>query len=594
MHMIPTRIGAINRTMRVLVVTPLLLFATMLASCQSVTSADSMAASGPTAKDAATLRRPLQAIPPLDGAGLYALRDAAASRQPFLGIGELGANYQRLRELESEALRLAEDEPLKLGAIGTAILDICQGSLTGHYALQRFYDYLDAPETAQTHAAWVSAIKAEMRADADGSDTAPYTALTPAEAQIFVISESLSPVGSIYQSNDSTAFSILVIGRPKAGPLRELHFDLEAFYQHAAYRHGVNTLSSQSNNQARHAGFSTSALIGLLARRGDSSAQATVGALMIGRGQLDEAIGWLRSASRPGNVLANVMLARVYWEQSGQANNAADKRAALDQVVENYLHGIALGSADAMYALGSLYLSGAFEERRKAEGLPLLEQAGALEHGDALLYLAHLHYAGEVVERDLAQAEEYFIHSASLNNATARLSYARYLMRAGAEAKVDARAIAWLQDLVEENDDPEAMLLLGNLHARGIAATQNIRKARRWYQNAVRTAPDNPDIVNEVAWTLTVSDLDRLRRERFANKIMTRMMEADEQARSSPEFLDTWAATFAATGNFEEAVRLQQLAVKEATDAEREDVLDILHEHLDLFRAGQPVIETAP
>ena len=75
---------------------------------------------------------------------------------------------------------------------------------------------------------------------------------------------------------------------------------------------------------------------------------------------------------------------------------------------------------------------------------------------------------------------------------------------------------------------------------------------------------------------------------------MTRMMEADERARTSPEFLDTWAATFAANGNFDEAVRLQQLALKEATDADREDVMDILQEHLDLFMARQPVIEPAP
>ena len=75
---------------------------------------------------------------------------------------------------------------------------------------------------------------------------------------------------------------------------------------------------------------------------------------------------------------------------------------------------------------------------------------------------------------------------------------------------------------------------------------------------------------------------------------MTRMMKADDEARASPEFLDTWAATYAANGDFDEAVRLQQLALKEAAGADRTDVLDILKEHLDLFMAGKPVIEPAP
>ena len=563
--MIPTRKGAINCAMRVFLATPILLLATVLASCQSVPSVDAATKTSPTTADAAALR------------------------QAFFDGQEYSENYRRLGELETEALRLAEDEPLKLGAIGTAILDLCQGSLTGHYALQRFYAYLDSPDTATAHAQWVAAIKAQMTAQAEGTATSPYTALTPAEAQIFVISESLSPVGSIYQSNESAPLSMLVVGRPAEGPLRELHFDLDALYQHAQ-----GSLPEQMARQLLDAGFTPLALIGRLARSGDSTAQAAVGALMIARRQLDDAVGWLRSASRPGNVLANVMLARIHWERANQAENEDDKRAALDQVLENYLHAIALGSADAMYALGSLYLSDAFGEDNKAQGLPLLEQAGELGHANALLYLAHLYYTGEVVERDLTHAEAYFIRSASLNNAAARLSYARYLMREGAQAQGDERAVRWLRDLAEEHDHPEAMLLLGNLHARGIAAKQNIRRAQRWYRDAARAAPNDANIVNEVAWTLTVSDLARLRKAHYAHKIMSRLMEADEQARTSPEFLDTWAATFAAKGDFDEAVRLQELALKEATNADREDVLDILREHLDLFRAGKPVIEAAP
>ena len=148
--------------------------------------------------------------------------------------------------------------------------------------------------------------------------------------------------------------------------------------------------------------------------------------------------------------------------------------------------------------------------------------------------------------------------------------------------------------MVRETASPEAMLMLGSLHARGVATKQNFRTARKWYRDAAKAAPEQADIVNEVAWTLTVSDLKRLRQARFANRIMTRLMQQDRDAQSKPEYLDTWAATYAATGNFREAVRVQELALQEAVDTDRKDVLDILQQHLDLFLAGKPVIEQVP
>ena len=551
--------------MRLLLATPLLLIATVLAGCQSVPPADAAGADRPTAATVAGLR------------------------QAFLDGEELSDRLRQLADLELQAMRLAEDEPLKLGAIGTAILDICRGSLTGHYALRRFYEHLDSPNTADSHAVWMAAIGAHMAGNADGSPENPYSTLTPVEAQIFVIAESLSPVGSIYQSSEPESFHMLVVGRPEQGPLQQFHFNLDALY-----RTTVTSLSNRTAEQAPHFEFTPLTLMGILARSGDATAQAAVGAMLMARKQYDDAVGWLRTASRTGNVIANVMLARIFWENSLTAETKDDRRKALDQVMENYLHAIALGSTDAMYALGSLYLTGAFGEDNEASGVPLLDQAGDLGHSEALLYLAHLYYAGDGVERDTARAGVYFLRSAAFGNSAARLGYARYLMRERDAAQGDERAVGWLKELVDENEDPQAMLLLGNLHARGIAARQSFRTAHRWYRDAAKAAPNNADIVNEVAWTLTVSDLARLRKARYARKIMTRMMEADERARTSPEFLDTWAATFAANGNFDEAVRLQQLALKEATDADREDVMGILQEHLDLFMARQPVIEPAP
>ena len=503
---------------------------------------------------------------------------AAQLRAEFLAGDNLSKRMERLIELESEAVKLMEHEPLKLGAIGSAILDLNPGSLVGHHVLRRFYDHVDAAETATLHGVWADAVKAAMSAGAKGANDAPYNAVTPTEAQIFLRSEGLSPVGAIYQSNEAAPLLIMMQGRPERGPLRSLHFALEGIYRAAEHRFG---------EVAGAAEFSPLTLMGLLARQGDPAAQTAVGALLINRDRLDDAIGWLQAGSRFDNVIANNILARIHWARASEADSGDERQAALDEMLDNYLQAIALGSSEAMYLLGALYLSGTFGVENAASGIPLLVQAAELDNSDALLHLARQHMAND---RD--QAEAYFIRAATLNNEAARLSYARYLMRERGTG--DARTVAWLEETVADTANPEAMLMLGNLHARGVATEQNLRTAYRWYRDAAKAVPDNARIVNEVAWTLAVSDLPRLRRGRFANRIMTKLMEGNEQARSQPEYLDTWAATYAATGNFSEAVRLQEMALQEAVHANRDDVLDILQQHLDLFLASKPVIEPAP
>ena len=511
---------------------------------------------------------------------------AARLRSEFLAGDDFADSLERLIELEGQALELIEYEPLKLGAIGSAILDMNYASLSGHYALKTFYDYVEAADAVDHHAAWVAATKAAMAQARSGAPDNPYSAITPAEAQFYLRSEELSAVGVIYKSNEDTPFMLLALGRsPNEGPLRPLHFALDGLDQAAEKRFTGDGPDGE---------LAPLTLIGLLARQGDPAAQTALGALLVARNRIDDAIGWLQAGSRVDNVIAHNILARIYTIQYGQAPSPEERQAALDNVLENYMRATALGSPNAMYGLAALYLEGVFGADNVAAAIPLMRQAGDLDHSDALLHLAYLHYAGEAVEEDRDAAEEYFVRSAALNNNAARLSYARYLMRERAAPDSDGRAIAWLMEMVQDTADPEAMLMLGNLHARGVAAKQNFRTARKWFRDAAKAAPEHADIVNEVAWTLTVSDLDRLRQARFANRIMTRLMKADGDAQSKPEYLDTWAATYAATGNFREAVRVQELALQKAVDMDRKDVLDILQQHLDLFLDGKPVIEQVP
>ena len=54
-----------------------------------------------------------------------------------------------------------------------------------------------------------------------------------------------------------------------------------------------------------------------------------------------------------------------------------------------------------------------------------------------------------------------------------------------------------------------------------------------------------------------VRPINSLRDSRYARTLMDKLMAADEAARDRPEYLDTWATTYAATGDFVTAIDKQ-------------------------------------
>ncbi len=502
----------------------------------------------------------------------------------FASVDDFPDQLNRLMELESQVLQLAQDEPLKLGSLGSAILDIYPASLTGHYAMRLFYEHLHTEDARTSHDQALTYLADTMSSKGDGSPESPYPIMTVNDAHAYLLIKGLSPVGSMYRFEDSTPLGYLLIGKPEAGLLTRTSFSLD---------HLLDNLEVKSTGNAREARrLKALSLVRLFAAQMDSAAQTSIGAYLAGMQKHDQAIGWLKAAARTSNILANGILARVYLAKAEDAEDPADIADFKDQALENFMHAIALGSTDSMYTLGNLYISDYYGEENRGAAVALFQQAAELGHSQSQLYLGHLFSTGREVEKDTATANEYFTQAAANNDARAILSYGRFLSANHSET-ADPRVIDWLERLAKD-DNSEAMVVLGNLHARGIATSRSTGRAVRWYKRAVKQDPRDADVVNEVAWTLTVSDVDGLKRTRYARRIMDDLMQADDAPTDRPEYLDTWAATCAATGDFDLAIQLQQQAIVAATDQRRDDVMDILQEHLEHFEAGNSITEPAP
>jgi uncharacterized protein len=508
----------------------------------------------------------------------------AQLRAAFLASDEFNARMQELTPLERQAMQMLADEPLRLGAIGGAILDRYYGSLIGHYALHRFYEHLGAIEEQQMHERWSDAITAAIEAAAEGDADSPYEVVSANEAEVFLRMQELRPVGSMYYSSSEVPFMVLVAAQTDKGSLRNIYFDLTGAYlaikneMHAAHEHEEP--------------FGPGVLIGYLAQQDDSAAQASIGSYLYSQGRYDEATQWFSAARAAGNVLADIMLAQIY-QLEAQGLEGEEQHRALELALEHYTHAISAGSDDAMFALGALYIDGQYGDDNIPSGVALLRQAADFGNSSAMLWLGHLYQDGTHVERDIETAERLFRTAAETGSARAQVQYARFLSTHADERRFDPQARRWLVELADD-EYPEAMLMLGNLYAKGVGVRQSYRRSVNWYKSAVRAAPDDAEIINEVAWTLTVSHMPRLRDPRYALEIMERVMSVDDEARQNPAYLDTWAAAHAANGRFDRALELQRDALDVAREAGSDGILDVLEKHFELFEQGETVTDEIP
>lgn len=530
---------------------------------------------------------------------------AANDANAYLALPDFAEQLGYTTSLETRVLALSADEPLAMGALGSALIERNPSSLTGHHALTTFYQHLDAAKALATHANAFEMHRQTVLASGDGSQERPYRVTSRADAVLTLTQDGQTVVGGIYQSNGPTPLQLLLLYRDSAtGPVRSRYFDLSAL----ASMVGADDTADTENPWET---------LRILADSNDSAARAAIGTYLAGQRRYESAVGWLEMASREPNLLAHTLLARIYWYQSGvidkePSGDSAPQASAEELVrkaIENHVKAIDLGSTESMYTLGRWLLedthtkpsSGSEDPRlspesKQEQALALLQQAGGLGHAESYIYLASQYQRGSRLPKSDDLANSYFARAADLRNPKAVISYARYI--AGSDLRESqTRLMPLLRELADANN-AEAMVVIGNLYAKGVEVRRSARKAVRWYKKAVAQVQashhGNAAIVNEVAWTLAVTVQKGLQKPDYAQAIMDEMMRSNKQVQTHPEYLDTWAATYAANGNFPKAIELQKRALYFARTQERSDVIDILQTHLESFEAGANITDNIP
>jgi tetratricopeptide (TPR) repeat protein len=120
----------------------------------------------------------------------------------------------------------------------------------------------------------------------------------------------------------------------------------------------------------------------------------------------------------------------------------------------------------------------------------------------------------------------------------------------------------------------DALLSLGK-HAEAIAD----------YENAYKLQPHDPGLLNNFAWVLCTSPIDKLRNGKRALEMAQQACRLTESKQA--HILSTLGAAYAELGDFKTAIEWSQKAIA----AGKEDQKEALTKELESYKAGKPVRE---
>lgn len=503
-----------------------------------------------------------------------------------IDLSESDLTVTAIAELDMFGRRVARllNRPLRLGSIGSAILDRLELSYAGHLAMYHYYKHFEN-EYASVHEAQLDRIVEYMTTERDGSLEKPYRAFSPVDALLFVQQSGYRVIGSIYVRTNMEPMILRVMRLKGEGPFDEVFFDLSALYP--------VLLREYESLEGEGSPAPLPLVLLNLAQAGDSSAQLSLGRFLANGGATSRAETMYIAASRADNGYAHMLYGNLFISRAFEPNER-DLHRFLQVAQSHYSQAIDYGYHTALRQLGWLLHQGYFGDAKRPDGMEMLERAASFDDTVALRYLGDVFRLGNREQVDLERAAELYERAAELGDRMARIEYYRVVAHPDSNLAVSKKVVEWLQDSAA-NDDAFAMLELGNCYVRGCDQKPNYRKALRWYRKAVETAPENPEIVNSVAWTLAVTDKKRLRNPAYALKIVDHLMENDEESRANPMIVDTWAAVHAAMGNFVRAVELQREALELASlDRSSPALIDVIESHLNSFINGEVLSESVP
>jgi eukaryotic-like serine/threonine-protein kinase len=234
-------------------------------------------------------------------------------------------------------------------------------------------------------------------------------------------------------------------------------------------------------------------------------------------------------------------------------------------------------------SLGYAYATGNGVDKDLVQAAAWFRKAAEQGNAHAQSWLGYLHERGEGVETDFVTAVEWYRKGATNGDASAQRSLGRMYFTGTGVAKDETEAAKWYLKAAEKGD-AFAQFNLAQMYALGVGVEKNESEGAKWFQKAA--ADGNPEALNGLAWLLATSFHEGIRDGTNAVAFAERAVAAT--SRTNANYLDTLAAAYAETGDFEKAISIQKEAIAQVplqTDKSR------FESRLQFFEARTPYRE---
>ncbi len=229
--------------------------------------------------------------------------------------------------------------------------------------------------------------------------------------------------------------------------------------------------------------------------------------------------------------------------------------------------------------------AGPLFKNNNEEASPLLRHwlTGIADQGDpyAQLFLGTLFSDFKEPAKDVDQARLWYGKAALAGLAEARYRLALTHTKGNAARTIELLAQAAEQDHAAAND------LLGEYYLIGDEVPRNLQTAIRYFERAMGAG--SIQARNNLAWLLATTTASEFR----DGKRAVAMIRPLALLYDNWQYLDTLAAAFAESDDFDQAIELQKRALEDATDNDAVEAAIVaqMRQRLRAFERGQPVRE---
>jgi TPR repeat protein len=226
----------------------------------------------------------------------------------------------------------------------------------------------------------------------------------------------------------------------------------------------------------------------------------------------DKAVEWYKKSAVQGCTMAEVRLARMYYNGWGLNKNQTKARNICDKERVKQAIRVAAnnGDVDCQFILGWMFWSGCGMEEDKETSFKWVMKAANKEHVNAQFSLGMMYDNGLGVEKDEVKAIEWFQKAANQGLANAQLNLGVMYEYGQGIIKDEVKAIEWFQKAANQGN-AEAQYRLGYIYYCAQGVEKDYITSIKWFQEAAKNGGEYNfnEILDTIILELAEKCLDR-------------------------------------------------------------------------------------